>query len=100
MAIFGVVEDEPLQIELCEPQHKGNVVSPIKPMPEGTNQEHKQLVLGLAFEVMALVDAAVEPFLHLDVPVVDFLAHVDACLDLEDVNSVDAAEILTVVAHS
>lgn len=51
-------------------------------MPERTHHKHKQLVLALAFEIMSLVDAAVQPLLYMDIPIINFLPHVHASLHL------------------
>ena len=89
-----------MEVELYEPEGKGDVVGAVKAVPEGADHEHEQLVLAPAFEVVPLVNAPVQPLLNVDVPIAYLLPYVDARLHLYDVHRIYSAEVASVVAHS
>lgn len=92
-SVLAVLEDECLEVELCKPKCEGDVVGAIEAVPEGTDDEDKQLIVGFVLEVNTLVDALPHPVLHRDVPEIDLLPHVDRRLHDQRVNGVNAFKI-------
>ena len=44
LAIFAVLEDESLDMQLHEPKDKGDIVGDVEAMPKGTDDEDIELV--------------------------------------------------------
>lgn len=92
-SIAAILEDETLEVKLCKPENKGDVVGSIEAMPESTDHEHKHLIRSLTLEIGSLINRLPQPFLNRNVPVVDFLPHVDRCLHHQRIHSVDPFEV-------
>lgn len=79
-------------MQLYKPKRKGDVISRVKPMPEGADQKHVKLLKCPTLDGRAIVDALPEPILDSHVPVIEFIPRMDGSFEDPRVDRVDSVE--------
>lgn len=95
--IWSVLADAEDQVGECRqlvPEEEGDVVSDIKPMPERTHHKHQQLPLRhllfinpiLLLRAIPVVNTALQPELHTNIPIFNFIPHMNRFLNLQRID--------------